>query len=233
MTNRCDEFLKLMTQIEHFARKSLRAQPSMHLSRLITRLQERRPSLASIPEMHDLVQLRNTLTHNGGCADPLVEIGDRALRLATEFRDAINPRTAIEVFGREVECVAGCETMGEVLRIVHERDYSQFPVLTDENLVGVVTEHSIARYIARQAAKGLDIINLCGVTVQQIVDHDQGRNHFCLALADEPVDVLVDRFQQVLTLEAVLITTSGDGNEPLLGIATTWDIAQIAPPYAR
>lgn len=224
----CEEFLNLIAQVEDALRKILDAKKMVPLSELAVTMTKRRPYLPFSRELPQLIQIRNLLIHNGGCNDSLLFPSNRSVNMLYQYFEALQrPRQAIDLFKKDVDIFQPDIPLSLLPKDLREKDYSQFPIVESKCILGVVTEHSITRYLARMAYNEICLSDIGEVAVREVIDNDQSRTHYQTIKANEEEDVLVGRFRETLTLEAVLITEDGTESSNLLGIATTWDIARL------
>lgn len=64
--------------------------------------------------------------------------------------------------------------------------------------------------------------------VGQVLKNEEERKNYQFVSRDTRVDDIRASFAAQTLLEAVLVTTSGEEAEKLLGIATRWDMLQLA-----
>jgi predicted transcriptional regulator len=140
----------------------------------------------------------------------------------------INPARALPTFQRMVEIISIHDTLTRVLKIIDQRDYSQFPVYEDKRFRGLLTENGVTRWLARHVAKTISLVELDDIPVSQVLQSEEERKNHQFVPHDMRVDDVSTLFAKQALLEAVLVTSSGKETEELLGIATRWDILQLA-----
>jgi predicted transcriptional regulator len=139
----------------------------------------------------------------------------------------VNPARAIPTFQRKVEKVSVHDNLARVLRIVRERDYSQFPAYEAEKFCGLLTENGITRWLAHHVATELSLVELEDITVKLVLRIEEKRKNYHFIPRDTRVDDVKGLFASHELLEAVLITAGGKESEALLGIVTRWDIIHL------
>lgn len=150
-----------------------------------------------------------------------------ARRLQSCREPLTNPVRAIPKFQGPVKMVSVSDTLTQVLRIIKERDYSQFPVFENGLFRGLLTENGITRWLAHHVATELSLIELDDVTVNQVLENKEPRTNYKFVPRDMRVDDLSLLFASHELLEAVLITWKGVEKEKLMGIATRWDMTHL------
>lgn len=184
--------------------------------------------------LDDYAELRNVLVHetivpNGWLAVPTEDV----VRRIEGFRDALDGgRRADQAFRREVATVATGTPLRDALAQAHATGFSQFPVVDDGAVVGLLTDRGIARWLAATAAsEGASVSeSLKGATVAEVLLADADRTTWALAARSEPAERVLARFVDAPELEAVLVTEHGEADQRLLGIATHLDVVRFWDP---
>ena len=90
----------------------------------------------------------------------------------------INPARALPTFQRTVETISIHDTLTSVLKIIDQRDYSQFPVYEDERFRGLLTENGVTRWLARHVLELSPLVELDDIPVSQVLRNEEERkNH--------------------------------------------------------
>lgn len=182
--------------------------------------------------LDDYAELRNLLVHetlapNGWLAVP----AERVVHRIEAIRDTLEGgRRADEAFRRQVATVAPEQPLREALAQAHATGFSQFPVVADGTVVGLLTERGIARWLAARSVEEGErplATAVAGATVAEVLTADADRTTWALAARDEAAERVLARFVDQLELEAVLITHRGEADEGLLGIATHLDLVRF------
>jgi predicted transcriptional regulator len=184
--------------------------------------------------LDDYAELRNVLVHetivpNGWLAVPTEDV----VRRLEAFRDALDGgRRADEAFRRDVATVAMDTPLREALAQAHATGFSQFPVLDDGAVAGLLTDRGVARWLAAATARdgASGSVALEGATVADVLGADADRTTWALAARDEPAERVLARFVDAPELEAVLVTEHGKPHQGLLGIATHLDVVRFWDP---
>jgi predicted transcriptional regulator len=139
----------------------------------------------------------------------------------------INPLRAFPTFRRKVETILLHDSLSRVLKIIAQRDYSQFPVYDAERFQGLLTENGITRWLAHHVTNNLSLVELDDIPVKQVLRNEEKRKTYHFVSRDTHVDDLRGLFSSDKILEAVFVTASGKESEGLLGIATRWDMLHL------
>ena len=177
-----------------------------------------------------LREIRNYLTHDRShhLGDPFV-VTRESIDLLIYIRDGlIAPRPIADQFRCEVVIVHPDDTLAMVLGLTQKHAFSQFPVMDAWKFKGVITENEIVRWLAQHVCRGTSVIDTTGLVVKTVLDHaEPGRLViFRFMSPDTPEQEVMGLFQRQPTLEVVMLTESGVGNSPLVGIVTQWDAAR-------
>jgi predicted transcriptional regulator len=216
--------------VDHFLRDALGCDNAVPFIGLVGRYSDDHTGWSDAELLKTIAAVRNAIVHwkteaYRYVAVPTPEIA-RRLR---NCRDRLtNPVRAIPKFQRPVEVVSVSDTLTQVLKIIKERDYSQFPVFESGQFRGLLTENGITRWLAHHVATELSLIELDDVTVNQVLENEEQRTNYKFVARDMRVDDLSSLFASQELLEAVLITQNGIETEKLMGIATRWDMIHIA-----
>lgn len=230
-----DRFRELIGQIEAALRIRLRLPRSNRdslSSMIVNYLDRNRFWEQDGRDLDGLREIRNYLTHdrNHRLGDPVV-VTERTIQRLREIHEGLlNPRPVSEQFSRQVISVRSGDVLSDVLRIAFERSFSQFPVIDNERFNRVITENEITRWLGHQINNGQTIVDLSQITVRQVLrerETDRGII-FRFAGLDAPETEVMSLFSIHPELEVVLLTESGNRNDPLEGIITQWDAARYA-----
>ena len=180
--------------------------------------------------LRTVTSLRNVLVHDRVSPNhyPMVPTAP-FVEEVQKLRDRIlHPILVVPVFQREVETVSVSEPLSHILKLIDQRDYSQFPVYDGGAFKGLLTENGITRWLAHHVSKDLSLIELDEVTVKTALREEENKRSNSQFVAQAAtVSEVKGLFAKHELLEAVLITRSGNPKEDLIGIATRWDIVQL------
>lgn len=175
--------------------------------------------------------LRNAIVHEStqgayAIAEPHKSVVEEIERLEKELT---NPPKVITHFNKKVETVKHNNSVADVLKIIRDRDYTQFPVYQEEEFIGLLTENGITKWLARNIEE--DIISLEETNLIDILEFEEDVDNYIFIGKEitvyEAEEIFKDFPYTRARLDALLITHSGKKKESLLGIITTWDILQL------
>jgi CBS domain-containing protein len=181
--------------------------------------------------LEEYADLRNLLVHetlepDGWLAVPTEEV----VRRIEALRDRLaGGRRADHAFRRQVETLTPATPLADALRLAHRTGFSQFPLLADGRIVGLLTDRGVARWWAARVADGSVALDdaLRAASAADVMRADADRVTWATAAGDEPADRVLLRFVDAPALEAVLITVAGGVADGLVGIATHLDVVRF------
>jgi transcriptional regulator with XRE-family HTH domain/predicted transcriptional regulator len=128
--------------------------------------------------------------------------------------------------------VASCEAdepVAVVARLLYANDFSQVPVRDRGTWIGLLTNESIARWLAARSARGLAYDEKA--PVREILPYAEYPETFRVVAADARVGPVVRLFDRAAAsgrpLAAVLLTETGEPRGELLAIVTPFDLPQL------
>jgi predicted transcriptional regulator len=224
--DRVQEFIVTYNTLDGELRRRLQLGRETAFSRVLNDFAEKHKGWLDVEYLRTANDLRNLLVHEPKRAYDYVAIPSSAMvaKLKDVCDRILNPERVLPKFGRKVETVAPTNSLAQVLRQIAQRDFSQFPVYTEEEFDGLLTENGITRWLAHHVTTELSMIELEEVLVGHVIPEEEKRGNWQFVPREETVEAVRELFAKEELLEAVLITHSGNPQESLLGIATRWDI---------
>ena len=227
--NLIEQFEADFNGIEKFLRKVAGGDRYEPFMRLVNKYLSSHPTWTDAEFLRMAASVRNAIVH--GKTEPYRHVAvptPTTVRNLRACRDRLtNAPGVIPAFQREVESVSVHDDLAKLLGIIKERDYSQFPVYETGGFRGLVTENGITRWLARHVSTELSLVELEDISVKEVLRNEEKRENYRFVRQDVRVDDVRGLFALHDLLEAVLITNSGKKSEPLLGIATRWDIIHL------
>lgn len=178
-------------------------------------------------ELWRCIGLRNVLVHDWvRPGQPPAVPALRTTELIERIRDGLlNPQRVLPIFQRAVTSSSRSERIHQLLARIRNSDFSQFPVIENNEFVGLVTENGLTRWLARYT-RTESMFELVDHSVGEVLDCEEVRDNFRFVSRSMLLEDLVEVFRQQPNLEAALITERGEHSTSFLGIATRWDIVQ-------
>ena len=215
--------------IDQFLRKSLDSNRQAPFSYLVSEYSRRHSGWRDADLLRMTAEVRNAIVH--GKTEPYRYVAVPTPAVVRKLRackdQLINPSRAYPTFHRKVETILLQDTSSRVLKIIAQRDYSQFPVYDADQFRGLLTENGITRWLAHHVTNHLSLVELDEVPVKQVLRNEEKRKTYHFVARDTHVDDVRGLFSSNEILEAVFITAGGKESEGLLGIATRWDMLRL------
>jgi predicted transcriptional regulator len=131
--------------------------------------------------------------------------------------------------GSEVMTANADEPIGPVVERMYERAYSQVPVYRGRNVVGLLTNDAVARWLG--SVQGGSRRSADRTTVAEVLGIAESGNAFELVSHDATVSETLALFEQAMRmgnpLSAVLVTRDAAATGKPLGIATVADLPRL------
>lgn len=226
MGERADTFLSCFNRIEKWMNDQLDNPQNMGFNQMVRRLSNREalPVKSYENDLLQISQLRNAIVHEQigedfVIAEPNQWIVDRIQKIES---DLIQPETVIPRFAKNVTGFEQDIPIIELLKIVAERRYSQFPLYKKGDFQGLITLKALGYWFARERVKGK--IDLKNRTAKDLIITDGKQTNFAFVAKDTTINEVEQKFRNNRLLDAVFITKDGNPNGNLLGIVRPRDI---------
>lgn len=224
--DRIESFEADYNAIDQYLRRELGGERASSFTSLLGSYFRKHPGWRDKDLLTALADLRNAIVHEktepyGYVAVPTPEISRRV----HECRERLmSPARVVPTFQRKVQTVSVDDTLGKVLKLIEEKDYSQFPVYANGGFRGLLTENGITRWLAQHVTRILSLVDLDDIEVKQALKNEEKRVNYHFVGRTTRVDDVRSLFASQPLLEGVLITQGGRESEALIGIATRWDM---------
>jgi predicted transcriptional regulator len=227
MDDLTSRFLDAFVAVERHLRKMLNADKHMSFYEMVQRAAKRDKTVRRLQNrLKDLGELRNFLVHEYRSDQPVAIPSESSVTLIEEIRDELTkPARLADLFRRPVVTCAPSDPIGAAARKMHDGSYSQLPVYSGNDLVGLLTSETVARWLGDRLADGQGILE--EETVEEVMRHGDGSHSFSVMDRHATVDDALTEFDDCLhkgkILDAVILTQNGRRNERPLGIVTAAD----------
>ncbi|EGP5337058.1 CBS domain-containing protein [Enterococcus faecium] len=221
-----DLFLISFNRIEKWMRDEMGNARNMGFTELVRRLAQRKQLMIRKYEddLLQLAQLRNAIVHDRIAVDFVIaEPNDWTVkRIQLIEQELIQPETVLPRFAKRVTGFEQDLPLLELLKIVAEKRYSQFPLYNKGKFVALITLRNIGFWLAKESQKGpVDLTNKRALDL--IIQNGKYTNYHFVPVKTHIYEVEA-MFREQGTLEAVLITKDGNPDGNLLGIVRPRDI---------
>ncbi|NSL52652.1 CBS domain-containing protein [Calidifontibacillus erzurumensis] len=184
-------------------------------------------------DLKELSELRNAIVHGRHfpaytIAEPHLSVVELAEKIAEELT---KPKTIIPFFECEVKTFQKTDHLREVLKVIKQHGYSQFPVYDQDRFVGLLTNQGITMWIAQNFDKN-SMGNCLDAYLSDVLSFEKIKKNYIFMSKNKNIydvrEKFLNHFDLYATrLEAVLITENGRPDEKLLGLATPFDMVRI------
>lgn len=226
MGERADIFLSTFNRIEKELKRQLGSPANMSFSEAVRRLSKRRDNLigGSENDLLQLAQLRNAIVHDQVADDFVIaEPNEWAVERIKQIEEnLLRPEKVLPRFEKKVTGFERDLPLVEIMKIITEKRYSQFPLYDSGKFMGLITLRTIGFYFAQASLSGS--VSLKGRVAEDLLLATGKRVNFKFVSADTKVSEVEKMFQTEGVLEAILITKDGNSDGNLLGIIRPRDI---------
>lgn len=229
MGENADEFLSSFNRIEKYLKESLNAPTNMGFSEAVRRLSRQKGSIVKKYEndLLEMAQLRNAIIHEKVAENFVIaEPNDWAVSRIKEIdRALIEPEEVYPKFKKNVTGFEKNLPIEDILQIIAQKHFSQFPIYDQGEFLGLITVRGIGFWVAQENQKGP--INFQTKTAQDLLDLPFKKPNYRFCATKTPITQVESWFKENPLLEAVLITKDGNPNGNLLGIIRPRDLSFI------
>jgi len=226
--NLIEHFLADYNIVDEFLRKELDRDAHDTFGSLVRDYSKKNSGWHDDELLRTVAKVRNTVIHEK--RKPYEYVAIPTPTIAKALQDCkerlIRPVRVIPKVQQKVKTVAPSESLANVLKLIAECDYSQFPVHDSNGFSGLLTESGITRWLSRHVKNVLSLVELNDITIEQVLQDEEKRVNWLFVDRNKRLDDVTSLFAVNPLLEAVLITANGKPTEALLGIATRWDMVQ-------
>src|SRR5438132_5971195 len=161
--------------VDRFLRKALGSDKQVSFTHLVNEYSRRHAGWRDADLLKTIGEVRNAIVHSKTEAYRYLAVPTPAIAQNLRFclERLINPARVIPTFQRKVEKVCNHDALAAVLKIIREREYSQFPVYEAERFRGLLTENGITRWLAHHVATKLFLVELDDVPVKQVLQNEE------------------------------------------------------------
>lgn len=227
------DFLNSFNNIEDYLKRESKSKSNSTFHYLLSTVSRNNKVVAHYrPELNTLRELRNFIVH-GNIDQPLALVSDSTIeRIKTIESALISPKKIREVFNESVYAVKDDQKLAEVLKIVKDKKFSQFPVIGKGGFTGLITTSKITKWFANNIKR--DKISVEDVYVKDIMDNDrEGEGYIFLYSYNTLYDVIkgFDKKSSFHKSTFVIIVLKRVTDKVLLDdiytILTPWDLNKV------
>jgi predicted transcriptional regulator len=221
-----ERFITAYNAIDHYLREQLEVENFVSFSSLVRDYGRRHPRWEAQDDLRMMSDLRNAMVHQRTEAYeylsvPIPSVVEEIERIREQLT---KPERVYPKFRREVVSFKAGDPFSKVLAKIHERGFSQFPVLKGEKFLGLLTEHGITRWLADHVTNEMMLVDFEEMDVMEVFTQDDKRKNYGFVARNATIMEAEAEFATNPKLEALLISESGQPNGKLLGIITRGEV---------
>ncbi|TFB22913.1 CBS domain-containing protein [Filobacillus milosensis] len=182
-------------------------------------------------DLLEFAVLRNAIVHER--TEPEYVIAEphesTVEKIENVMQELTEPKKVIPRFSREVKSFSVSDSLTDILIVIKESSFSQFPVYEGEEFKGLITGNGITNWLAKTVED--DVLSREDTKLEEILGYEEGPDNYQFVSRDltiyEAEDIFKEQVNKENRIDAILITHSGKSDESLLGIISSWDIIDI------
>jgi hypothetical protein len=228
-----ERFIVAFNKIEKYFDQQIRDTRYVPFHRAVQRLRKSNPIVSHYQQdLLEFSELRNAIVHERTgheytIADPHDDIVELIEKIEQELTA---PETVGNLFGKTLRTIQADLTIEEVLNIIKETTFSQFPVYVSKQFIGLLTDKCILHFIA-QRMNG-DCSKLFNTEVRELLKEDavkEANYRFVPSEMSvfEAEAIFMEAMKKDKVIDALLITDSGESYDKLKGLISPTDLIKI------
>jgi len=231
-TENSDRFLTAFNRIDHRLRDIVGIKDFTPFYRLIDQAKKKEVLVKKYEDdLRSYADLRNAIVHHRTfihyvIAEPHTDVVERI-----EYIDATLARPMLvgQMFRKRVLVFQESDSLKHVLKVIHQRKYTQFPVYFNKQFRGLITTVGITNWLASKMGGGYLPKGI--PTLHDILMHEKNRVNYKFVsryiTIYEAEEIFKQGVERGRRFEALLITEHGKPHQKLIGIITPLDIVKI------
>ena len=226
-----DRFLALFSEVERFLRDSASLNRWTSFSELVA-IASRSNKLVGRyhKDLKEFADLRNAIVHERTDHHVIAEPNDRAVRDFSHIRSMLlSPPKVIPKFLRDVLVNRVGESVGSAVVAMRKASFSQVPIVSQDKIVALLTPDTISRWLAHESSN--DLVSLLDTSIEEVLPHTEDPEHYAVvsqrASLVEVLEIFEDFASRGRVLSAVLVSSTGRPQLPLVGILTVYDLPAV------
>lgn len=145
-------------------------------------------------ELKTMGDLRNFIVH-GDILSPIAVASEITVkRINFIEKQLTEPMKITEVFSEDVVGVNEDDSLAKLLHLVKKERYSQYPVISQNGLHGLITENGITNWLANNIEK--DIISIKKTTVKDVIANEEERESYNILYSYNTLYDVIEEFEK-------------------------------------
>lgn len=226
-----DIFLEIFSQVEKWLREKACLERTDSFYKAVELAAARDGAVRRYKnDLKEFADLRNAITHERTDSHVIAEPNKRAIDDFQHIRDALlNPPKVVPMFQGEVVARMESESISTALLDMYKGSFSQLPILRGNEVVGLLTSETVARWLAYEVPN--ELVTLLDTPISKVQEHLEDHEHYCFLPRNATLYEALAKFEDFTargkSLDAALITHSGVSSQGLIGILTVYDLPAL------
>lgn len=230
--NRAERFIVAFNKIEKYFDQEINDTKYVPFFRAVLRLKKKNAIVNRYSnDLLEYSELRNAIVHertelNYTIADPHIEVVEAIEKIADEMTA---PKLVIPTFRKTLKVIQADLTIKDVLALIRETNFTQFPVYRGKKFTGLLTDKRVLHWIA-QHMNG-NFAEILKTPVSELLHNGSDQQNYRFIPRSmsiyEAEEIFLATFKKHDGVDALLITENGKSDEKLLGMMTPRDLIDI------
>jgi CBS domain-containing protein len=226
-----DRFLEAFNQIDKLLRKRIDRDRRSSFHAVVDIASAKDASVATYAtDLKEFADLRNAIVHESTDGQAIAEPHKATVvRLETILERLSRPPKLEGLFLGSVAYAEVDQPVGQAAKVMFEGNFSQMPVYEDSRFVELLTAETIARWLAHELSSGIGLLE--EAPIRDVLLYTEDVEHYLFrgrkSSAFEALADFEGFAERGKSLDAILITNSGNRDEKPIGILTTFDIPKL------
>ncbi len=235
MGSNYQRFMHAFNELHNVIAKRVNKEPDTNFGELMGAAAKNRDKVIEnyVDEIDFYRELRNLLTHHTINGDEAVaQPSDSLIEEIEMVTEKIKYSKRVkDVFLKRVRTFDMNDPLENVLDVINQVRYTQFPVFDGDKLVGIVSSIGVTKYLAKAMNK--DIRSIKETTVKHILEVEDDQKLYEVISADTSIftieEIFSKRIKEGRTTYILLIAKGNkiEKKSDLIGIITPWDISRV------
>lgn len=226
-----NRFIDAYNKIDHSLRSQYDLKRGQTFADVIRRCAELNSIVRKFEDLLiDYARLRNAIIHSSYedyvIAEPRTDVVEQMERIAELI---CTPPLAITTACRkDLLCVKSDMSLEKVVANIASSGYSNLPVYEGDNLIGVANGQKIIDIIGEQINNKIDVsYYLENTKIGDVIYKFKDQMYYIVKSSKLTIEEAIDLFYKNRKLLVILITKTGNYDEPALGIITVSDMMDL------
>ena len=173
-------------------------------------------------DLESFGRLRNAIVHSSDSAKTIAEPHTDVTEKFEHIADLLATPPLASTVAHKANTVKPDAPLCSAIATMAELDYSIMPVVDGGKIIGVLTNKSVAMYIAKTLKDGI-----ADITNAHVVDAVTADKAYFYIMRDCPVDEVIKAFEKNRKVTMIVLTKDGTQNSDIIGVITVGDLVTV------